>query len=298
MHNRCHCRHTGASINVLDIFTFNKIQKQNPKLQLNSSTSNTFAYASDTPLELAGKYETEVETRHRVMLGTFYVANKLTGNLLNLQTATELNLLQVNIDHVQEENPAQHPSSTIHPMEAQSVPTGNLSSNLIKEHPVLFFGVRKLKDTQIKLHIDENVIPIAQPARRVPFHIRKALDKALDDLEDNDMIEPAIGVTPWVSPLVVFPKPNSLDEVRVCVDIRRANQAITRERHTTPTVDEIIHDLNGATVFSKLDLNQGYHQLELDLNSRSITTFATHRGLYRYQRLAFGISSAAEVFQY
>ena len=186
---------------------------------MNSSTSNIFAHASDTPLEIAGKFETEVETRHHVTLGIFYVANKSTGNLLSFQTATELNLLQVNIDHVQEENPAQHPSSTIHPIEAQSVLTGNLSSNLIKEHPKLFVGVGKLKYTQIKLHIDENVIPIAQPARRVPFHIRKALDKALDDLEDNDIIEPAIGATPWVSPLVVFPKPNNPNEVRVCVDM-------------------------------------------------------------------------------
>ena len=289
---------TGASINILDTPTFNKIVGQNPKLQLTSSTSKVFAYAADVPLDIAGKFETEIETRHRITFGTFYVARKSTGNLLSFQTATELNLLHVNIDNVQAETPAQHPSSTIHPTETCSVPSGNMSSRLIKEHSQLFVGVGKLKDTQIKLHIDENVTPIAQPARRVPFHMRKALDKALDELEDNDIIEPAIGATPWVSPLVVFPKPNNPDEIRVCVDMRRANQAITRERHPTPTVDEIIHDLNGATVFSKLDLNKGYHQLELDIDSRGITTFATHRGLYRYQRLAFGISSAAEVFQY
>ena len=80
--------------------------------------------------------------------------------------------------------------------------------------------------------------------------------------------------------------------------MRQANRAIQRERHPTPTVEEILHDLNGASVFSKLDLNKGYHQLELDPKSRGITTFATHGGLYRYQRLAFGISSAAEIFQY
>ena len=203
---------------------------------------------------------------------------------MSFQTATELNLLHVNIDNVQAETPAQHPSSTIHPTETCSVPSGNMSSRLIKEHSQLFVGVGKLKDTQIKLHIDENVTPIAQPARRVPFHMRKALDKALDELEDNDIIEPATGATPWVSPLVVFPKPNNPDEIRVCVDMRRANQAITRERHPTPTVDEIIHDLNGATVFSKLDLNKGYHQLELDINSRGITTFATHRAGWVHQK--------------
>ena len=73
--------------------------------------------------------------------------------------------------------------------------------------------------------------------------------------------------------------------------------AIKRERHVTPTINEIVHDLNGASVFSKLDLNQGYNQLELEPNSRYITTFSSHVGLWRLKRLNFGISSAAEVFQ-
>lgn len=79
--------------------------------------------------------------------------------------------------------------------------------------------------------------------------------------------------------------------------MREANKAIVRERHLMPTVDELIHDLNGSSVFSKLDLRQGYHQLELDHESRSITTFNTHIGIYRYKRLNFGISSASEIFQ-
>ena len=79
--------------------------------------------------------------------------------------------------------------------------------------------------------------------------------------------------------------------------MRAANQAIERERHPVPTVEDLIVDLNGSTVFSKIDLNQGYHQLELEENSRGITTFATHIGLFRYKRLSFGVNSAAEIFQ-
>ncbi|KAK7933589.1 hypothetical protein WMY93_004485 [Mugilogobius chulae] len=79
--------------------------------------------------------------------------------------------------------------------------------------------------------------------------------------------------------------------------MRQANTAIERERHITPTIDDVIHELNGSTVFSKLDLRAGYHQLELHPDSRYITTFTTHLGLRRYKRLSFGISSAAEVFQ-
>ena len=67
----------------------------------------------------------------------------------------------------------------------------------------------------------------------------------------------------WVSPIVVAPKPKSPGQVRVCVDMRQANQAVKQERHVTPTIKEIIGDLNGAKVFSKLDVNQGYNQLEL-----------------------------------
>ncbi len=85
--------------------------------------------------------------------------------------------------------------------------------------------------------------------------------------------------------------------IRICVDMRAANQAIERERHPVPTVEDLIVDLNGATVFSKIGLNQEYHQNELDEDSRSITTFATHIGLFRYKRLSFGINSAAEIFQ-
>lgn len=79
--------------------------------------------------------------------------------------------------------------------------------------------------------------------------------------------------------------------------MREANKAIAREKHLLPTIDELIHDLSGTTTFSKLDLRSGYHQLELHPDSRYITTFRTHYGLYWYKRLNFGISSASEVFQ-
>ena len=105
------------------------------------------------------------------------------------------------------------------------------------------------------------------------------------------------GLTPWVSPVVVAPKPKQPGKIRTCVDMRQANKAVQRERHITPTIKEVIGDLNGATVFSKLDLNQGYNQLKLAPESRYITTFSTHVGLRRFKRLNFGISSAAEIFQ-
>ena len=70
-----------------------------------------------------------------------------------------------------------------------------------------------------------------------------------------------------------------------------------RERHPIPTIEEVLQDLSGSTVFSKLDLKWGFHQVELAEESQEITTFVTHRGLYRYRRLMFGIASAPENYQ-
>ncbi|CAB4028566.1 Transposon Ty3-I Gag-Pol poly [Paramuricea clavata] len=103
-------------------------------------------------------------------------------------------------------------------------------------------------------------------------------------MEKDDIIEKTEGPTPWVSPIVVVPKPKSPNDVRICVDMRAVNKAIQRERHITPTIDDVIADLNDAKVFSKLDLNQGYHQLELSEESRYVTTFSTQVGLRRYKR--------------
>ena len=80
--------------------------------------------------------------------------------------------------------------------------------------------------------------------------------------------------------------------------MRLANEAIERVRHPIPTVDDISFALNGAKFFSKLDLSQAYHQLELDEASRYITTFSTNIGLFRYKHLNYGTNAAAEIFQY
>ena len=78
--------------------------------------------------------------------------------------------------------------------------------------------------------------------------------------------------------------------------MRRANEAVVRERHPIPTVDEVLQDMTQSSVFTKLDLKWGDHQLELSEESRDITTFTTHAGLYRYKRLMSGIKSAPEVY--
>ena len=120
--------------------------------------------------------------------------------------------------------------------------------------------VGQLKDHMVELHIDENVRPKQQKLRHVPFHQREAVETEIKKMLDQDLIEPVIGPTPWVSPIFIVPK-STPGEIRICTDARAANKAIKRERHVTPTVDDLTAKLNGAAVISKFDLRSGYNQL-------------------------------------
>ena len=92
-----------------------------------------------------------------------------------------------------------------------------------------------------------------------------------------------------------MPKPSG--DIRLCVDMQQANMAVKHEHYPIPTINEVSQDLKQSKFFSKLDLNSACHQIELSAESRDITTFGTHQGLYHYKQLMFGISCAPEMYQ-
>ena len=120
----------------------------------------------------------------------------------------------------------------------------------------MFQGIGKFKDYQLKLHVDPSVPPVVQKMTRVPFSVKDKVTAKINELLEKDIIEKVKGPTVWVSPVVVTPKPSGY--IRLCVDMRRANEAIIQERLPIPTIDEVLESLNGSGVFSKLDLRLGF----------------------------------------
>ena len=151
-----------------------------------------------------------------------------------------------------------------------------------------------MKDVKVKLSINPEIKPVANKHRRIPFHIREKVDTELQRLTAAGVIEPVTEPTGWVSPVVITNKSDG--DIRLCVDMTEPNKASERVRHVIPTIDDIRYQVNEVKIFSKIDLKNGYHQLELDEGSRNITTFSTHQGVERVCRLNFGTSSAAEIF--
>ena len=101
--------------------------------------------------------------------------------------------------------------------------------------------------------------------------------------------------TQWCAGMVAVPKKNG--KLRICVDLKHLNEAVQREVHPLPKVDETLAQLSGATIFSKLDANSGFWQIPLSKESCPLTTFMFPFGRYWFNNLPFGISSAPELFQ-
>ena len=104
------------------------------------------------------------------------------------------------------------------------------TEQILSEYADRFEGIGKVKDVQVKIHVEESVAPVAQQHRRIPFHMRKKAEDELKRLEDLDIIERVEGPTPWISPIVVAPKPKKPDEIRICVDMRLPNEAVKRAK--------------------------------------------------------------------
>ena len=258
---------TGSTVNILDSNTF---QKLDPQPKLRRPDQEVFLYGDRPALPVLGIAAIRVHApaTNRTDVD-FHIVHGNTGNLLSCHTSQELQFVQLTY-HIQSYN------------------------DVYTEYDSLFTGVGKIKDVEIKLHIDESVPPKSQRHRRTPFHTRKDVEAELERLKAHDLIETVNGPTPWVSPIVTVPKKNG---VRLCVDMREANKAIKRTRHPLPTLDDVIADLNGASWFSTLDMNSGFHQFRLHPDSRDITTFSCHAGLFRFKSLMFNVNSAPEVFQ-
>ncbi|XP_041370035.1 uncharacterized protein K02A2.6-like [Gigantopelta aegis] len=121
--------------------------------------------------------------------------------------------------------------------------------------------------------------------------------KELNRLEELDVIRPVTTPSDWCASIVVVPKEKK-DTIRLCVDLTKLNESVKRENCPLPSSDQLLAQLAGATVFTKLDCNSGFHQVPLDEGSQELTTFITPFGRFCYKRLSFGISSGPEVFHH
>lgn len=135
--------------------------------------------------------------------------------------------------------------------------------------------------------------PVALPPRRIPFHRLKEVDNFITDGLENDLIQPS--TSPWASPLVLVRKPDG--STRFCVDYRKLNESTANVSWPLPRVDDALSVLNGAKYFTTLDLAKGYYQVPVAPADQPKTAFTSHRGLYEFKAMPFGLKGAPATFQ-
>ncbi|GKA03308.1 putative reverse transcriptase domain-containing protein [Tanacetum coccineum] len=147
---------------------------------------------------------------------------------------------------------------------------------------------------QVEFQID--LIPGAAPVARAPYRLApsemKELSEQLKELSDKGFIRPSS--SPWGAPVLFVKKKDG--SFRMCIDYRELNKLTVKNRYPLPRIDDLFDQLQGSSVYSKIDLRSGYHQLRVREEDIPKTAFRTRYGHYEFQVMPFGLTNAPAVF--
>ncbi|GJU82501.1 putative reverse transcriptase domain-containing protein [Tanacetum coccineum] len=167
---------------------------------------------------------------------------------------------------------------------------------VVREFPEVFpkdlLGLPPLRQVNFQINLIPGVVPVARaPYRLTPSEMQE-LSNQLQELADRGFIQPS--TSPWGAP-VLFVKKND-GSFRMCIDYRELNKLTVKNRYPLPRIDDLFNQLQGSSVYSKIDLRSGYHQLRVRDEDIPKTTFRIRYGHYKFQVVPFGLTNAPAVF--
>ncbi|GJV28439.1 putative reverse transcriptase domain-containing protein [Tanacetum coccineum] len=147
---------------------------------------------------------------------------------------------------------------------------------------------------QVEFRIE--LVPGAAPVARAPYRLApselKELSDQLKELLEKGFIRPSS--SPWGAPVLFVKKKDG--SFRMCIDYRELNKLTVKNRYPLPRIDDLFDQLQGSSVYSKIDLRSGYHQLRIREEDIPIIAFWTRYGHYEFQVMLFGLTNAPAVF--
>ena len=149
-------------------------------------------------------------------------------------------------------------------------------------------------EREVEFAID--LIPGTKPISMAPYRMSVCelaeLKKQLEELLDKKFVRPS--VSPWGAPVLLVKKKDG--SMRLCVDYRQLNKVTIKNKYPLPRIDDLMDQLVGARVFSKIDLRSGYHQIRVKDDDIQKTAFRTRYGHYEFSVMPFGVTNAPGVF--
>ena len=149
----------------------------------------------------------------------------------------------------------------------------------------------KMDIDKVKIAVEDET-PVRGRSFRYPERAQTIIADLLEDMREKDVIEPSTSA--WLSPIVLVSKPDG--SKRMCLDYRGVNTHLTTDIYPLPRLQELVDKASGKCFYSTLDMKEAYFQLELDPDSRDLTTFSDGVSLYRFKRLPFGLNCSPAIF--
>lgn len=151
-----------------------------------------------------------------------------------------------------------------------------------------------ISEIEAKIHIKDDYVPKYFKARPVPLAHKDLVEEALQELINDNIIEP-VAFSDCASPIVPVLKKNG--KMRICCDLKYLNTQINIEKYPLPKLDEMLAVIGDNKIFSKLDLCNAYLQIPVAKKDQELLVVSTEKGLFKYLRLPFGLASAPGIFQ-
>lgn len=153
-------------------------------------------------------------------------------------------------------------------------------------------GLPLVCDTEFSIDVVPGTGPIhIAPYRMTPSEMSELKNK-LEELLSKKFIRPS--VSPWGAPVLLVKKKDG--KSKLCVDYRQLNKVTIKNRYPLPHIGDLMDQLRGAVIFSKIDLKSGYHQIRVKEEDIPKTTFRTRYGKYEYLVMPFGVTNAPAIF--
>ncbi|GJU96373.1 putative reverse transcriptase domain-containing protein [Tanacetum coccineum] len=167
---------------------------------------------------------------------------------------------------------------------------------VIRDFPEVFPddlpGLPPPRQVEFKIELVPGAAPVARaPYRLAPSELKELSDQ-LKELLEKGFIRPSS--SPWGAPVLFVKKKDG--SFRMCIDYRELNKLTVKNRYPLPRIDDLFDQLQGSSVYSKIDLRSGYHQLRIREEDIPITAFRTRYGHYEFQVMPFGLTNAPAVF--
>ncbi|KAL0541298.1 hypothetical protein IC582_021340 [Cucumis melo] len=170
------------------------------------------------------------------------------------------------------------------------------SEPVVRDYPDVFPeelpGLPLQREIEFAIELEPDTVPISRaPYRMAPVEL-KELKVQLQELLDKGFIRPS--VSPWGAPVLFVKKKDG--SMCLCIDYRELNKVNVKNKYPLPRIDDLFDQLQGATVFSKIDLRSGYHQLRIKESDVPKTAFRSRYGHYEFIVMSFGLTNAPAVF--